>query len=381
MKIFLLIGSLQIGGSERQISLLAEGLHDAGHQVSLFTLYSGGALWDSLVERKKVVPQALILRKSRWKPVVLLQMIVAIVRLRRQLYQEKPKVLYSVLYLTNLIAWAASLGFSDSVKVVWGVRSSHVPPFLLQQLPFRVGRFISRWIRLTIANSNAGMQFHRQQGYIKNDAVVVFNGVDVSQFVVNKSQREALRSKWKLRSPLVVVGVVGRIDSDKDFPTLLKAIALLAKHEPDVRFVVVGEGNASYVASLQTLAHSLQVESLISWVGTVKDPCEVYNAIDVLCSSSLSEGFPNVVAEAMACDVPCVVTDVGDSAYIVGDTGVVVPPQDPPALAAGIRKALAQQAPASQELTAGSRRSRISSSFSNKALVDNTVRVLESFVR
>src|SRR5262249_37999795 len=142
-----------------------------------------------------------------------------------------------------------------------------------------------------------------------------------------------VRAAWGLvGEPLI--GLVGRVEATKDYPTFLKAAARLSAARPDVRFVCVGEGSAAHAAELRALAQSLHVEGSVIWAGIRHDMPAVYNALDVLTSASVGESFSNVIAEAMACGVPCVVTHVGNSPSIVGETGLIVAPGDPDALAA-----------------------------------------------
>jgi glycosyltransferase involved in cell wall biosynthesis len=126
----------------------------------------------------------------------------------------------------------------------------------------------------------------------------------------------------------------------KDHPRFLKAAGLLAKDRNDTRFVCVGDGPKEYQANLQALATSLGLGERVLWAGPREDMPAIYNALDIAVSSSYGEGLSNVIAEAMACGVPCVVTNVGDSAWLVGDTGEVIPSKDVTALRNAIEKLL-----------------------------------------
>jgi len=117
------------------------------------------------------------------------------------------------------------------------------------------------------------------------------------------------------------------------------------------------------------LANSLGFGNRILWVDACRDMPAVYSSLDVLCSASCSEGFPNVIAEAMACGVPCVVTDVGDSARIVGDTGMVVPSKDSVRLATAIEDSLRRE---ENETELQRRRTRIVEKFGLEKLVAST---------
>jgi glycosyltransferase involved in cell wall biosynthesis len=129
----------------------------------------------------------------------------------------------------------------------------------------------------------------------------------------------------------------------KDHATFLRAASLLAQERTDVRFVCVGDGPAEACAQLQSLAETLGISHKVVWTGLRTDMPKVYNALDLLCSSSYGEGSPNVIGEALACGVPCVVTDVGDCAELLGPFGVVTPPMDPRALTDGFRTLLKAQ--------------------------------------
>ena len=111
-----------------------------------------------------------------------------------------------------------------------------------------------------------------------------------------------------------LIGRIARLAPDKGYPIFLEAAALLSKERKDVRFVIAGAGPESYRRQLQLLSQELGLAERLIWAGARPDMPAVYNALDILCSSSDSEGFGLTVAEAMACGVPCVATDVGDSA-------------------------------------------------------------------
>ncbi len=136
----------------------------------------------------------------------------------------------------------------------------------------------------------------------------------------------------------ILIGLVGRLDFRKDHPTFIKAAALLCEDSKNVHFVCVGGGSENYAQELHQLAEKLGIAQKVIWEKARADMPAIYNALDIVVSSSYTEGFPNVIGEAMACGVPCVVTDVGDSALIVDNPDVVVPPKNPEALKIAIKK-------------------------------------------
>jgi glycosyltransferase involved in cell wall biosynthesis len=167
--------------------------------------------------------------------------------------------------------------------------------------------------------------------------VVISNSIDTERFQPDSEAGPKVRSEWGISPNTILIGLVGRLNPMKDHPTFLKAAALLSKEMEDVHFVCVGVGEEKYAKELYQLTDDLGISEKIIWAGGRSDMPAVFNAVNIACSSSSDgEGFPNVVGEAMACGVPCVVTDVGDSAWIVRDKGVVVPLKNPEALKTGI---------------------------------------------
>ncbi|MDH4220896.1 MAG: glycosyltransferase, partial [Candidatus Aminicenantes bacterium] len=179
-----------------------------------------------------------------------------------------------------------------------------------------------------------------QRGFPERKLVVIHNGIETDRFFTDLEARARIRAQWGVREGEKLIGIVARFDPMKDHVTFIRAAALLSNQRPDVRFVCVGNGQEPYKSELYSLSHKLSLDDKLIWVGAREDMPSVYNALDIAVSSSYEEGFPNVIVEAMACGVPCVVTDVGDSAMIVGNEGVVVPPRDSDALLAGLSQAM-----------------------------------------
>ena len=142
---------------------------------------------------------------------------------------------------------------------------------------------------------------------------------------------------------MVLIGLVARPDPVKDHPTFLRAAAMVAREHKDIHFVCIGDGPTEYRTKLEHLANDEGLNGKILWIGYCNDMPSVYCALDMLCSASTGEAFSNVIGEAMATQVPCIVTDVGDSSFVVGDTGVVVPPSNAHALSMGLSYLLSER--------------------------------------
>jgi len=333
--ILFLIPSLELGGAERQLVGLASTMRRHGWYVVVVTMYGGGPLERDLRERG-IVPHSLR-KRSRW------DLPVVAARLVRILRRERFDIVHGYLSTPNLLVTLLA-PLAGRPAVVWGIRASDMDLRRYGRaaaISFHLGARLARFADLVICNSTAGLEHHAAHGYPRRRMVVVPNGIDGERFRPDPDARAAVRTEWDVAGAAPVVGIVGRLDPMKDHATFLRAAALVASERPDVTFVCVGDGPAAYRATLETMAGGLGLGGRIRWVGARHDMPRVYNALDLKVSASAwGEGFPNVVAEAMASGVPCVVTDAGDSAMVVGETGWVCRAGDAAGIAEAIRTAL-----------------------------------------
>ncbi len=330
MKVLFFIDALTTGGAERQISVLAKGLSGRGHNVTVITLFSGGKIADELGQEERIELVSLWSKKSNTFIVRLFQLAAAPFFLRRLI--GSTDYLYSMLESTNFIAWLATR-YKKNVNLVWGVRSSNIEGHWKMALFDKFCAIISPSVRLVIANSHAGLEYLLKRGYRSQRYLVIPNGIDTEKFQYNDSAGSKLRDELGVSLNQPVVGIVARLNSMKGYPTFLKAAALVAKEVSGISFFCVGGGPDDYAEELYSLAQELGLKGRVIWLGDRGDMVAIYSALDILVSSSYGEGFSNVIGEAMSCGVPCVVTNVGDSAMIVGGESLVVAPKNPDLLA------------------------------------------------
>ena len=211
--------------------------------------------------------------------------------------------------------------------------------------------------------SQAARDLHVAAGYDPEKFVFIPNGIDVTQFRPDPAGRREVRQALGVPAGALVVGLPARVDPQKDHPNFVRAAALLARHRPDVRFLLCGDGTTP---ENQGLAGAIAEHGLLDrflLLGPRSDMPRILNALDVCTlSSAYGEAFPLAIGEAMACGVPCVVTELGDCAYLVGETGVVVPPRDPEALATAW-ETLVQLAPEARARLGRAARERIAAHF------------------
>ena len=316
------ITSLGTGGAETMLAKLV-ARSDRGRfrhvVVSLMDQVALGTRFAAL----GVPVHTLGMRRGRPDP----RGAVRLLRLTRRL---APDVVQTWLLHADLLGTPAAL--VARAPLVWNIRSSF--HYGLGSLPSRACAWLSRVPAAVVVNSEAGRAVHAGVGYRPRQWRLIPNGFDLDEFRPDPGARAVVRAELDLPGDAPLVGLVGLFDPLKDHRTFLQAASLLHRREPGVHFVLVGRDVTPANASLGRLVAAGELEGHAHLLGERHDLARLTAALDVATSSSLAESFPSVVGEAMACAVPCVVTDVGDSATIVGDTGRVVPPRDPVALAA-----------------------------------------------
>ncbi len=371
IRICFLIRQLNVGGAQRQVIELVKELDKSVCSVTVLTFYGGGQLSPEMA----AIPDIRLLslnKGGRW------DVIPFFVRLIKAVRSLQPDVLHGYLGIPNLLC-VVTKPFLKKTRVVWGVRASYKDLKRydwLTRLTFVLERLLSRFPDLIIANSEAGKEFYVSQGFPARKTIVVPNGIDTERFHPNPGAGKMLRAQWSIAESESVIGLVGRLDPRKDHVTFLKAAAILSRDRPSVRFVCVGDGPSAFGQELRALGEALGLKERLLWIGARSDMASVYNALDILTSSSsFGEGFPNVVGEAMACGVPCAVTDVGDSRKVVGEAGLVVVPGDPSQLVDAWKALL--DLPESQRASLGEKtRARIVDEFGRDILARRTVEAL-----
>ena len=331
-KVVFLIRDINYGGAQRQLVTLVKALHQEDcFDVTVLHFYSGGPLLKDLIDRGITIIS--LEKQERW------DVLGFFGRLFGHLKRIQPDVLHGYLGESNIVSIFVK-PFFPSTRIIWGIRGSNTPSGRhgwLGSLLSLLERLLSSFADLIVVNSHIGKADCVKEGYPPDKMVVISNGIDTERFQPDSEAGAKVRSEWGISENTILIGLVGRLSPMKDHPTFLQAAALLSKEREDVRFVCVGVGEENYAKELYQLADDLGISEKILWAGGRSDMPAVFNALNIACSSSSDgEGFANVVGEAMACGVPCAVTDVGDSAWIVGDKGIVVPPKNPEALKTAI---------------------------------------------
>jgi glycosyltransferase involved in cell wall biosynthesis len=372
-KICFLIRQLNQGGAQRQLLELVKNLDQNRFEISVVTFYAGGHFAAETTSIRGVSFYSLD-KRGRW------DLLPFLLRLGKLLHRIKPHILHAYLSTANILA-VLLRPISPRTKVVWGIRSSNMDPShydWLSATQYLSERLLARFADLIILNSVSALDYHVAHGFPKMKCVVVSNGIDVMKFRRNSADGARFRDEHGIAANERVILMVARFDPMKDHATFLKAAALLRRDHASVRFVLVGSGPAEYEAELRKLASSLDLGLDVVWAGSRNDMATAYSGADILTlPSRFGEGFPNVVAEAMACGVPCVVTNVGDARDVVGPIGAVVEPQNHEALSAAWRDMLSLPATEFDAIRRHARE-RVATHFDTDTMARRTSTLLEA---
>jgi glycosyltransferase involved in cell wall biosynthesis len=255
---------------------------------------------------------------------------------RRALQQARPKVVHTWLYHADLLG-ALAKRRNDGVPLIWGVRNSDLALSQATRLVVKACVALAGRPAAIVANSRSGADWHIGLGYPADKIRVIPNGFDTDRFQPDEKAREETRAALGIPQDALVVGRVARLDAAKDYPGLAEAARLALGRVPSLFFLLIGRGVEIDNPQMKPWREPpLAGRSLL--LGYREDVPQLLNAMDLHLSNSLSEGLSNVVGEAMASGLPSLVTNVGDSREMVGDTGRVVPPAQPEALAAELKE-------------------------------------------
>lgn len=286
-------------------------------------------------------------------------LVGAIFTLTKLIRQERPTVVLCWMYHA-MIAGTIAAGLSrQHTRVFWNVRQSLDDPSSLSRssrIAIAVSKLLSRRAAGFIYNSSRALEMHGAYGYSNHNAIVIPNGFDLPPLSAPVS-RIAKR-----------IGIAARFHPQKDHATFFHAATLVSQTHPDVTFTAAGHGLSwDNPAVVRLIADAALPPGRIELQGEVADMAGFYQGIDILALSSRTEGFPNVIAEAMSFAKPVVTTNVGDAAIVVGDGGIAVPARDPQALA-GAMRTLLDAGPGGYARYARNARERIESEYTLAAV-------------
>lgn len=327
MNLLHIITGLGTGGAERALTALLAGGLAGRFECAVLSLADEGTM-GTHIQALGVPVYTLGMRAGMPGP-------GALWRLRHHLRALRPDVIQGWMYHGNLASSLAARLAPGRPGLVWNVRQSLYDlcnEKRLTQQVIRANRMLSRHPSALIYNSRLSREQHERFGFNARRGVVIPNGFDLSRLRPDSEVGATVRREFRVEPQALIVGHVARFHPMKDHVGFLRAAVDVARRVPQARFLLVGREVSPDNPALAGIIPADLLSRFI-FTGEQRDVTRLMQTMDVLCSSSWSEAFPNVLGEAMACGVPCVATDIGDSASIVGETGLVVPPSDSTELA------------------------------------------------
>ncbi len=302
----------------------------------------------------------------------------ALLRFRKLIKEFQPDIVQGWMYHGNLLAWIGMKFSGSTANIYWSIHQSLADikaekPMLASLV--RLSARLSGGLKAVVFSASVGRSQHIDNGFASDNALTILDNFDLTAFKTTESAK-LLHSDLQLPEDALLVVSIARYAPMKDHKSLIDAAALVVEKFPLVHFVLVGPGVDQDNAVLCEQIQQLELVEHVHLLGQRTDIQSILNNVNVfVLSSSFSESFPNVLGEAMACEVPCVTTDVGDSKVIVGDTGAVVPPNNPTLLADGMISLIAL-APEDLQQLGRKARERIEQNF-NLDGADSFVRQYE----
>lgn len=358
-----LITELQCGGAEGQLQQLILHSDRTRFRHVVISIEEGGPIATAL-KAAGVEVRTLGLKRGLPSPAGLMHLV-------RLLRHFKPDVLHCWLY-HGCLAGALGARLAGVPRMIWGLRSANPGLRDYSLLTRGVVHLCAKLSFLPdgiVAISEKCRSVNRELGYKTTRMRVIANGIDVQKFSSDALARKAVREEFGLADNSILVGLFARYVPMKDHATFLQAAELVHRRCPQVRYLLAGRGITADNQPLLQLVRESELQDVVYLLGPRDDMPRLTAALDIACLSSWSESFGNVVVEAMACEVPCVVTNVGDLASVVENTGRVVPPSDPSALAEAMFELIAMQ-PEERAALGQRARERVLAKFTLQKMVD-----------
>jgi len=368
-----IITSLTDGGAETVLYRLCT--HDKKYQHTVISLRDAGK-FGALLEASGITVYYLDMPRGRMT-------LNGLWRLWRLLSSERPDVVQTWMYHADLIGGLVAR-LARIPIVCWGIRHSNLEPGKSSRstiLTAKACAWLSHWVpHVIVSCSEQAATVHQALGYAKEKFTIIPNGYDLVELAPDSEVRTQLRREWGFDEKTALLGMAARYDSQKDHTSLVNALRLVKHKNESFQCVLVGAEIDASNHELCCLIENQGIRDNVLLLGPRNDIPGVMNALDIhVLSSSFGEAFPNVLAEAMACGTPCVATNVGDAAVIVGDTGWIVPPSNSELLANAISEAIAEMQDLEKWAVRKSMcRDRVVLNYSLERMIDNYHKVWKS---
>jgi glycosyltransferase involved in cell wall biosynthesis len=374
MKILFLIIGLDTGGAEIMLYKLLSRINREQFQPIIISLLNKGTLGDKFLELDIPV-YCLEINKFN--------LLFAVTRLFNLINKLEPDLIQGWMSHGNIAGELINIFRVKKIPTLWNIRQSLYSlsyETKLTAIIIKLLAIFSSFPQAIIYNSKISCEQHQRLGYDHTKSLIIPNGFDPEIFKPSLGAKQKLCQELNLSPDLILIGLVARLHPMKDHENFLQAAKIITQKNSKINFILVGKNIDKNNSYLLNLINKLNLSHQVHLLGQRNDIPLINTAFDMATSSSYTEAFPNVVGEAMSSGVPCVVTDVGDSAWIVGDTGKVVPCKNPQALARAWQE-LMEMTPQQRQLLGEKARQRIIANFSLNSIVAQYENLYQSIYR
>jgi len=365
IKVMHIITTLGPAGAENMLCRIASGMDSTRFENEIVSLT--GIL--DLAERMRsagIRVRSLGMKKTIPNP-------LAVMRLAKWIRESKPDIIHTWMYHANFIGTLAAR-LAGNAPLVWSIHHNALDPQSDNRRTMLINRACATLSRKfadrILFCSHSSLHNHKKLNYASQRLEVIPNGFDLEQVKPDSTAPASLRKELGIPFDAILIGLGARFHPHKDHRNFIQAAGLLHKEIPRIHFLLFGMGVTWANRQLAEWIDTAGIRANVHLLGMRHDVSRLFSGIDIASTASRSEAFPIVVGEAMACGTPCVVTDVGDSALIVADTGRVVAPNDPDALAEAWRS-LVDAGHAERRRLGIAARARIRQHFSLPAIVQS----------
>jgi glycosyltransferase involved in cell wall biosynthesis len=364
------ITGLNIGGAEVMLARFAKSLQPTVYAPQVLSLMAPGVIAD-LLTVDGIPIRSLDLRQSHVT-------MRALPQLRKIAFQTNADLLHGWMYHGNLAASLAA--FLDRRQpVVWSIHHSVDDISAEKRFTRWIIRLLAKLSRNVAAISycsRVSAEQHEALGFDPSKRVIIPNGIDCDIFRPDMAARQKMHLRFGIPECRIVIGNVARAHPMKDHESFVRTLAALRDTGLDVHGLIIGAGHENGRA--KQVARELDIADRLSMPGPLGDIPEFLPGLDAfMLSSAWGEAFPLSAAEAMACGVPVVVTNVGDCGWLVGDPDLITTPRDPVGQAMSLRRIFALQPNDRQQLGLTGRR-RIIENFSLRKYTEDHLKIYEA---
>jgi len=366
MKVLHIITGLNNGGAEGVLYRLVT--NDEKNEHIVISLMDAGK-YGPLLEENGVEVHCLSLSQGEIS-------VKSLIKLYKLLKEVNPDIVQTWMYHADFIGGLIAR-LAGNNNVFWNIRQTELKKALSKKSTIYIAKIssLASYLipKMIICCANNAAEVHQNLGYDKRKLTVIHNGFELDKFLPDETLKHLITDELSLDSSSDIIGMVGRYDPQKDHMNLMRAVEIVLKSRPKLKVILVGKDLNTNNSELLSKIKCLDLKDSIYFLDQRSDIPAIMNSLDLhVLSSAYGEGFPNVLAEAMACGIPCVATDVGDSALIVGETGWIVPVSDPEKLANTILLALKEKEHKQQwTLRKQAAHRRISDSFDVTTMVES----------